>query len=291
MDALVEKWPMIWPFIAAGVAAVGVLLACGCFRRGVFDQSQARLELTLFDVAIGFCLMFMGIIALGTVVQQFNLPVTATDPGTPVERAFVPLLSQLLTQFPIVVFLIWRGFQTPDGVAQLGILPRRPGRELLAGFLAIFAALPIVFGINAVAMAVSLLWGEKPPEIAHDLLKQLIENKDAIAGLMLIGSAVLLAPLFEEFIFRGLLQTFFVSITGSASRWLAILATSFVFALIHIKAANWQVLPGLFCLSLMLGWLYEKHGSLLPCVVLHALFNAANVALGFAQLKQDAPAQ
>jgi membrane protease YdiL (CAAX protease family) len=38
-------------------------------------------------------------------------------------------------------------------------------------------------------------------------------------------------------------------------------------------------LPGLLVLAVVLGWLYERWGSLLPCVLVHALFNSGNCAL------------
>jgi len=41
----------------------------------------------------------------------------------------------------------------------------------------------------------------------------------------------------------------------------------------------WQVLPSLFVLAVVLGWLYERTGSLLPSVLVHMGFNAINIAL------------
>jgi membrane protease YdiL (CAAX protease family) len=38
-------------------------------------------------------------------------------------------------------------------------------------------------------------------------------------------------------------------------------------------------LPGLLVLGVVLGWLYERSGSLLPCVLVHAGFNALNIAM------------
>ena len=57
---------------------------------------------------------------------------------------------------------------------------------------------------------------------------------------------------------------------------------SLVFAMIHANfktGENWQVLPGLFVLALILGWLYERSGSLWPGIVVHIGFNALNVIM------------
>ena len=42
-------------------------------------------------------------------------------------------------------------------------------------------------------------------------------------------------------------------------------------------AADWHALPALFVLSLGLGWLYERTGSLWAVMLMHALFNASQI--------------
>jgi membrane protease YdiL (CAAX protease family) len=56
-----------------------------------------------------------------------------------------------------------------------------------------------------------------------------------------------------------------------------IILTSFVFALLH--AAQMPAPFAIFFLSLVLGWLKEASGSLVPSIVLHALFNGMNTTL------------
>lgn len=89
--------------------------------------------------------------------------------------------------------------------------------------------------------------------------------------------AVVLAPVAEEFIFRGVLFSF-VKQLGSP-RW-AFFGISALFAEIHFDAGT---LVPLFVLALVLTWLYEKTGNLLAPIAAHSLFNAANlVVLHFA---------
>lgn len=89
----------------------------------------------------------------------------------------------------------------------------------------------------------------------------------------LVFFAVVLAPLGEEFFFRGLLFS-----TAKRYGWpkLGWLGVSFLFALIHLNAPTF--LP-LFALALALTWLFEKTGGLLAPVLAHSLFNAANLLL------------
>src|SRR5450759_3774056 len=87
--------------------------------------------------------------------------------------------------------------------------------------------------------------------------------------------AVLLAPVAEEFIFRGMLYPF-VKQLGSPRY--ALFGISAIFALIHLDAGT---LVPLFVLALALTWLYEKTDNLLAPITAHALFNAANLVLFF----------
>jgi membrane protease YdiL (CAAX protease family) len=83
--------------------------------------------------------------------------------------------------------------------------------------------------------------------------------------------AVILAPVAEEFIFRGVLFTFIKQNGFPKSAWVGV---SLLFALIHGDAA---IFIPLFGLALVLTWLYEVTDSLLAPMFTHALFNAANL--------------
>jgi hypothetical protein len=85
--------------------------------------------------------------------------------------------------------------------------------------------------------------------------------------------AVVLAPVAEEFVFRGMLYPFVKQLGYPRLAWLGVSA---LFALIHVNAAT--VVP-LFALALALTWLYEKTDNLLAPITAHALFNAANFTL------------
>ncbi|MGH7991817.1 MAG: lysostaphin resistance A-like protein, partial [Limisphaerales bacterium] len=85
--------------------------------------------------------------------------------------------------------------------------------------------------------------------------------------------AVVLAPVAEEFIFRGMLFPFVKKLGYPRFAWFGV---SFLFALIHFDAA---IFVPLFVLALALTWLYEFTDNLLAPIVAHSLFNAANLAL------------
>lgn len=83
-----------------------------------------------------------------------------------------------------------------------------------------------------------------------------------------IGAAAL-APAAEELFFRGLMQTFLVSFLRR--RWPAILIVAVVFGSVHYPQPS--TIPALTALGILMGFAYEKTGSLIPPVAIHALFN------------------
>jgi membrane protease YdiL (CAAX protease family) len=94
-------------------------------------------------------------------------------------------------------------------------------------------------------------------------------------GIYLAIFAVVIAPVAEEFIFRGILFPFIRQLGHKKSAWLGV---SFLFALIHHNLATFAPL---FALALALTWLYQKTDCLLAPIVAHSLFNTANLLLLF----------
>lgn len=84
---------------------------------------------------------------------------------------------------------------------------------------------------------------------------------------MLLPLTVLAAPLFEEFIFRGLI---FGGLRRLAGALPAALASAALFAIVHPPLAMVPV----FVLGLCAAWAYERSKSLLAPMLVHAAYNA-----------------
>ena len=93
--------------------------------------------------------------------------------------------------------------------------------------------------------------------------------------------AVVIAPLAEEFIFRGLLFSGFKKAGWPKCGWVIV---SLLFAAIH---ANAPIFLPLFVFALALTWLYETTEGLLAPVMAHGIFNAGNLAIIFIAEKLD----
>lgn len=86
-------------------------------------------------------------------------------------------------------------------------------------------------------------------------------------------TAVILAPIFEELIYRGIILEGFLS---RYKPWQAIALSSILFGIMHMNI--WQFI-GAGCDGLLFGWLYHRTRSLFLCIILHATTNLAAVLL------------
>jgi membrane protease YdiL (CAAX protease family) len=149
-------------------------------------------------------------------------------------------------------------------------------QSLLRSFGWALATLIVVLPIalllqNLSAMALEKIGWQPKAQAAVELLK----NAPLWPTGMYLGFfAVVLAPVAEEFIFRGVLFPFFKQLGFPKMAWIGV---SLLFALVHGAAT---IFIPLFVLALALTWLYEKTDSLLAPIVVHSLFNAANL-IGF----------
>lgn len=87
--------------------------------------------------------------------------------------------------------------------------------------------------------------------------------------------ALVVAPVAEEILFRGILYPFFKQ---HGHPQLALWGTAILFAGVHF---NLGVLLPLLFLAVVLALLYEWTDNLLACIVVHSLFNAANFVMLF----------
>ena len=88
--------------------------------------------------------------------------------------------------------------------------------------------------------------------------------------------AALIAPVAEEFFFRGLLQTFFVKVFRD--RWVAIIVAAILFGAVHYTQPS--AIPALVLLGILLGFAYEKSGALIWPVAIHTAFNLKTLVWG-----------
>ncbi len=273
-----------------GPVVLAVLAWRGCFRRDALDAGPSRRAgLVPADLLIALGLMILGPSVVGLLISISTDSGQADASGAvdldTVTYAGNILMGQAAGQLIPVLYLLWRVSSGPRGLGGLwliGAIPRKPLRDLAWGVAGFFVAVILVMATIQSAVILGEWFGQQAPVLAHPMLKALVDSDSQVGSMMLIASAVLVAPILEEGIFRGLIQSVMGEVLGEGRRWSIVLVAAGVFAMIHANLAtfeNWQALPGLFVLGLVLGWLYERSGSLWPGIFVHIGFNALNIAV------------
>lgn len=277
-------------FILAGAAAVTVIIARGWLHPRSLDQAPPRTtRLGLVDLLIGLLLLLTGQAAAHWLLAGLGW-LNGTAPAGPgptsparidsLHQAWASLIAQLLSLGPAVVFLLLRVAGEKGDLTALGLARRDLPRQVMRGLIALILSLPLVMGSIALAVLVGWLFSQEAPRIGHVMLQAIQQSQSPLATLLMLLSALIVAPLFEELVFRGLVQTSLLeSQTLARRRWWIVLLAAVFFALTHLGMVPWQALIGLIVLGVILGWLYEWTGSLWPPLTVHVGFNALNVLL------------
>ena len=106
------------------------------------------------------------------------------------------------------------------------------------------------------------------PGGSNPLLELVLGSQDPLALFLLGLTAVVLAPLFEETIFRGALLPVLANRWGTAG---GVVLSALLFAMAHISIGE---LAPLTVLGIGLALVRVSTGRLLPSVLMHALWNA-----------------
>jgi membrane protease YdiL (CAAX protease family) len=172
----------------------------------------------------------------------------------------IPLIIAITSMVALTLVLLLA--RPPTGIAEFGF--RIPNTR----YLAIGTALGFTLGVAVTFL--SHVFPSKPPFDVSRFAPWMI-------GLyFIVGS-----PIQEEIIFRGLIQSTlerrwmitFPVFGGSLSG--AVVFTALLFGIIHVGVGA-VVAIGAIVLGLIAGELRRRSASLLPAIVVHALFNAAD---------------
>ena len=269
MDTQTQQIVAFW--VINGMSAAGLvgLVWTGALREKILAEGPTRdLGLSTLVYALGAAL----------VMKYTILMLVLGGLGSQAGGIILTLMP-----FVLIGLMIGTLMQRPDGLSRVGLIPKRPGSDILwaisAALIGTAFAASAGYGINALLTALDMA----PPQVVHDTLQQLRDEYSVELLVTVIVSAVILAPLFEELIFRGLLQTSLLHLLGGR-RWVTLLITALIFSITHWWVVSWHGLVPLFVIGLVFGYVYERTGSLLTPILCHALFNGINIAIAVATM-------
>ncbi len=166
--------------------------------------------------------------------------------------------------------------------------PPRPPRQTLSWSEATGYAVGTLLVALPVLILISLGWTELLracglPDEPQDLIALFTQTKSpfVIAGMLLV--ACVLAPVYEELMFRAGLFRF---VRQKLGRMPAFLISGACFGAMH---ANWAGFLPLAVLGMLLALVYEATGSIRVAVIAHGLFNLNTIILLLSGLTQANP--
>ncbi len=246
-------------FLALVALAVAAIVEVRVIRRIARDGGQVRMdEFRMPDALVALVLAtFFAVAGLGALFQHAEKSAAVT-----VDKVLPGALVFLVLLIGVAGFLSFRGLKL---MPLLG-LNRLPFRHVVGWTLGLVLT---AFALTAAAnvFTAALLRGQTEAQSLVQLFRTVAQRGDGAAMLKIVVAGAVLAPVCEEFLFRG----FFYAV---GKRYLGPLASGFVTALLF--AAIHQSLTafaGLFVLAVCLTLAYERTGSLLVPIGMHALYN------------------
>jgi membrane protease YdiL (CAAX protease family) len=227
--------------------------------------------------------------------------------GSP-DILFLSIAPPLLGLIPLIALNL---LLMPRGARTLGFQWSNLQRGLFLGIIGILITMPLVLWSSMLVELLYQLFHYQTPT-AHELLL-VLNHAGPLTRVLVVLAAVLIAPIFEEFLFRGHLQTLLRRIfepketqplpvlpAGREEAAAGELIPDYFNPASHIQKPKsifqnhpaypaWIAIvitsllfasvhpawmaPPIFVLSLCLGYSYERTGNLYVPITMHALFN------------------
>lgn len=161
--------------------------------------------------------------------------------------------------------------QRRQDITSLGLTAKRFASNIRYGVFAYVGLVPILV---SVMYATSALFKAFNIPIEPQPVLILFKEESHIPSLIYMGLFTsIIGPFLEEIFFRGFLYG--ASKKGLGIFW-GIVISALFFALIHANLASFFPI---FCLGVLLTYLYEKTGSLIPSITVHVIHNSLSLFL------------
>jgi len=283
------------------------LLTTSLGRNALADSPSRRNDMPLYIPLIPLLIWFGPVPLASMIAHQFLTDLPQWQ-GAFVDNCIFGM-GAIIT-IGIILFLARTYFARR--LRGFGLDVRTIIRDLGASFVNLLAAWPLVMAAMILTVSLVELFSRQDYQMErHQELNLIVEHPQLPLRILIVVVAVLITPVMEELLFRGLFQTALRSFfeTGSVPRariegvppsipgqtlpracpgetrdtgafsaqariWLAIVLCSMLFALMHADPGHW---PALFVLGVAMGYAYEKSGSLLRAIFIHAMFNAISI--------------
>ncbi|MEI8281115.1 MAG: type II CAAX endopeptidase family protein [Armatimonadota bacterium] len=262
----------LWPSLVGVAGVIGLGIGMVLWYIYFFQRQAGR----LLPKGIPFVatdwgkidrLMFIGlIIFMSYFIAGTGEALIAKKNGSGVELlAYLPFFGVIALCFTFPVFG-WR-----ITAKDVGLSFDKFGEKLGWTFATFFANLPILLGM----VMISGLLTKILPGGGHPAAEELLNHPKTMEIVKILIGACVIAPIWEEIFFRGILFPSFIKAFGRPLQ--AALLSSFIFASIHPQGM--AGIPVLMGIGLMLCAVSYQTKSLVSNIMLHSLHNGATLMI------------
>lgn len=278
MDPVIGFWIVLAFFVVLGIGLlIDIVLAVVYWDRwpGFFRGNLGKVPWFFRDV-VKICAI---LIFIFWVIYLVEYTILKFGPFTKEELRHAAGIINTLGIYGLGIWIIISFLRRNYHVswAALGIKWHKMWRWSLKSGLFYLGFIPILAVLTHLSIVFCRVTGIEPSP--HPMIEILKKEKSAWYISYLITTAVFIAPVFEEIIFRGLIYQGLKKHLGVLK---ALLASSIVFSLLHFNAAQFLPVLGL---GALLCFIFEHTGSLIPAIAVHMLNNGLFLAL-FLMLKE-----
>jgi membrane protease YdiL (CAAX protease family) len=235
------------------------------------DESPAgelpQLGLSVWGALFGVLFVAVGSVLIsalaGAVIGLAGGDVQTLEDNLPLTIGLTIAVDGVMIAAPVAI-VAWMLRARPDPAA-FGLRLPRWSAALRSTFM-------VYAGFWAAALVIALLAGAaRDQDIARDIKT---EDSTAVIGALIVMTCII-APLAEEFFFRGFLFRVLWERTNVA---VGAVAAGAAFGIVHKPGADWVGTAVLACFGVALCLLLWRTASLLPCIMLHSLHNSISFA-------------
>ena len=274
---------LVVAFIALGLLVGLPLLIVGIVRLAA-KRDRSRLERMAPGGSVGIeiaAIFVVCFLTLKLVVGLIAAAMTSGKTGPALDQAEsqAQIIALSLQWLILPAVLLWPRIRGLDWAGSRHAVGLHSGagvfKELGAGVVGYIACLPLLFAGAVVTMVVLLITQAVQAALGHEPasgpVNPLLEyfGASGLLPVLLTALAVIWAPIVEEIVFRGGLLR---QLRGPLNIVIAGALTAVVFAAMHGYPIS--VMAPLVALALGFSLLRYWRGSLIACVVAHALHNA-----------------
>ncbi len=269
------------------VCVTGLILFCSWLvktswgRRALVDSVPRRNNMPFYLPFVPLFIWLGGVSLAGSIAKKL-LPDLPDWQSAFLNNASLCMGS--IAAMAVIIFLARTSFARR--LKGFGLNVKTIHKDFGVGFVNLLSVWPFVILMIILTMFFGkLIWGQGFEMQQHQELELIAAHSQLPVRVLIVVTVVVVMPVFEEMLFRGLFQTMIRSFLGRfcAARskpetykgvWLSIVIASGLFATIHSNAGHW---PALFALSMCMGYAYEKSGSLFRPIFIHSLFNTTSI--------------